>query len=331
MFKFLLRFLIVLSLLLGTVSGVLHAQLVYDGVILGRTGKYDGYPTHLFVSGTHHIWWCSQGTYDEIWHATKVGSLGSGGWSTPTKAFGTGQSPWSLKHTCDPSILKGSFSYSGRSYGYVMYYTSIRSTGDNAIGAAFSNDGLIWKAHTSPVITPSAATTGYGAGMSGVAYKPGTSVIEHTYLDATLSPLLRVTEGTGGLAFSPLPGTATQLDFAGRNSGGQGPDIAYYPLDQHWYATIKNSDPQGIYDGEVRILRALDPNTLSGAWQVIGTINSSITGLTQNQNPGLAKNTDSTLYMDASGWAYVFFTVGLPRPDVSTWDIAQARFKPNPP
>jgi hypothetical protein len=218
-----LRLLVVLSLLFAATPAVLYAQLVYDGIILGRYNKYDGYPTHLLVNGTHHIWWCSQGTYDEIWHSTKVGSLGSGGWSMPTKVFGTGQSPWSLKHTCDPSILKGNFSYIGRSYSYVMFYTSVRSTGDNAIGVAFSKDGLIWQAHTSPVITPSSATAGYGAGMSGVAYKPGTSLIEHAYLDSTLVPLLRLTEGTGGLTFSPLPGTATQLDFAGGNNDAQGP------------------------------------------------------------------------------------------------------------
>jgi hypothetical protein len=94
---------------------------------------------------------------------------------------------------------------------------------------------------------------------------------------------------------------------------------------------IKDHDPNGIYDGETRILRAVDANSLVGSWQVIGALNSTITGWPQNHNPGLAKNADSTLYIDASGWAYVFFGVGLERPNTSTWEIAQARFQPAAP
>jgi len=322
------------TVLLGACQAVTAQTLIYDGIIANRAGKYDGMPTHLFSGGVHRLWWCSQGNVgEEIWYATKAGTIGIGGWSAPVKVFGTAQSPWTVRGTCDPSVLKGAFSYAGKSFSYAMFYSSSRVAGgvgsNGAIGVAYSKDGTIWQAYPNPIIVPSTgSTTGYGAGMSGVAYKPGTTVIEHVYLDSTLNPILRLSEGTGGVSFSPLPGTATQLDYAGRNADGQGPDIAYNPVNQHWYAVIKNTDHNGIYDGETRILKAETPNSLLGAWQVLYVINSSTTGWPQNNNPGLAKNSDSTLYVDSSGWAYVFFTVGSERPNTGDWALAQARFWP---
>lgn len=308
-------------------------SMVFDGVVIDRPGKYDGMPAHLLVDGTHRMWWCSQGNAEEVWYATKNGSIGIGGWSAPIKVFGEQESPWTVRGICDPSVLKGSFSYAGTSYSYAMFYSSSGTEGgvgsNGSIGTAFSKLGTIWKAHSDPIIVPSTGqTTSYGAGMSGAAYRPGTSVIEHVYFDSTLEPMLRLTSGSGGVSFSPLPGEATQLDDAGRFQDGQGADIAFHPSDQRWYAVIKNTDAQFIYDGETRVLRAVLPNTLLGAWQVLYKINSSVTGKAQNNNPGLAKNADSTLYVDANGWSYVFFSYGSERPNVQDWAIAQVRFRP---
>ena len=60
----------------------------------------------------------------------------------------------------------------------------------------------------------------------------------------------------------------------------------------------------------------------------MGIFNSTATGSPQNHNPGLAKNSDGSLYTDAQGWAYAFLTVGLERPDVTTWAVGQGRFRP---
>lgn len=310
-------------------SAICSAQLIYDGIVQGRANKYDYAPAHLLVSGTHHLWWCTESsTGDEIWLSTKPGSLGAGGWSTPVKVFSKANSPWTFKHTCDPSVVKGSFPYNGTTYNYALFYTSARATGgtNNSIGVAFSRGVLNWTAYPTPIITPSTSTTGYGAGTSGAAYLPGTTTIEHVYFDSTLSPTIRLAEGTGGITFSPQPGNATQIAASGALGNGESPDIAYYPTDQHWYAAISNVDSSGNL--EVRILRAIDANSLLGSWQVIGTLGSAVTGLPWNHNPGLAKNSDSTLYVDVSGWAYCLFGSGLARPNVGTWDIAQARFRP---
>ena len=255
-----------------------QAAVVYDGVINGRANKYDYAPAHLFVSGTHHLWWCSQSNSgDEIWYSKKTGALGVGGWNAPIKVFNTAQSPWSWKHVCDPSVIRGSFPYQGTTYSYAMYYTSLPSSTSlsDDIGVALSRTGINWNAYPTSIIKPSSNDpTQYGAGMSGVSYKPGTLIIQHVYFDSTLAPdPIRLTEGTGGIVFSPLPGNLTTIDDYGRFADGQGPDVAYYPTDQRWYAVIKTPDPNGVYDGETRILRAVNPDTLTGPWSVIGIIN----------------------------------------------------------
>lgn len=320
-------------LALLAVPGLATAQVAYDGPILDRANKWDGQPAHLVIGGTHHMWWCSQGpgSKDVIYYSKKTGSLGPGGWSTPQQVLDHTQVTWADSFICDPSVIRGSFSYNGTAYAYALFFTAFvpSSGGENSIGVAFSNNGINWVTHISPVIVPSGNPAFYGAGMSGVAFHPTTGKLMHAYLDTTYSPILRLNETTNGLSFTPSPPSATQLHAAGRQGDdGQGPDIAYHPGDGHWYAAIKNHDPKGIYDGESRVLRSVNPNDLLGAWQVIGIFNSTVTGKPQNHNPGIGKTANGSLHADAQGWAYVFFAVGQERPAVGTWQIAQGRFRP---
>lgn len=327
------------SVLLLTIAATLlaipsSAQIAYDGIILGRANRWDGYPSHLYFGGKHYIWWCSQGanSTDVIYRSTKTGSLGPTGWSTPAQVFSEAQSPWATHHTCDPSVIRGTFTYSGQTYTYALYYTADTNTsgvgGDASIGVAFSNDGINWTSYPNAILFPAGTGSGYGAGMSGVAFYPPTGQLMHAYLDSSVNPILRLNASSDGISFSPFPPQATQLHAAGRlGNDGQGPDISYNTADRHWYAAIKNHDPAGIYDGETRVLRSTNPDDLLGTWEVLGIFNSSVTGWPQNHNPGLSKNQDGTLYVDSQGWAYVFFSVGNERPDVGTWEVAQGRFR----
>ena len=311
------------------------SQVAYDGVILDRGNRWDGYPAHLYDNGRHKIWWCSQanGWVDAIYYSEKAGSLGPGGWSTPQQVLHQSQVPWAGVHVCDPSVIRSSFSEGGASYSYALYFTSLSSAsgGQNEIGVAFSNNGINWTPHDTPVVSPdpSGNPGAYGAGMSGVAINPAVGkLLFHVYLDTSYSPLLRLNISYDGKNFFPSPPYATQLHAAGRQGiDGQGPDIAFNTSDNHWYATIKNHDQNGIYDGETRVLRATNAFDLLGGWEVIGIFNSTVTGYPQNHNPGLGKLPQGQLYIDGDGWAYVFFSVGLEPPSVTTWKVAQGRFR----
>lgn len=126
-----LKKLILLSVLSLFELTVAKAQLVYDGVILARTNRWDSYPSHIFDGSKHTVWWCSRssvngsgGRYtDGIYRAQKVGSLGPGGWSGPIEVLNNRQTPWAHNHVCDPSVLRGSFSLGGQSYSHILFWT----------------------------------------------------------------------------------------------------------------------------------------------------------------------------------------------------------------
>lgn len=325
---------VLLTLSLFVLAVPATGQIAYDGVILDRASRWDGYPAHLYDGGKHKIWWCSQtNNYkDAIFYSEKSASLGPGGWSSPLRVLHHSQISWAFNHVCDPSVVKGSFSHGGQGYAYALYFTTDTGTagGQNEIGVAFSNNGKSFAPYSLPVMSPDPTGNSafYGTGMSGVAFDPATGKLQHAFLDTSYSPILRLRESSDGKTFTPTPPYATQLHAAGRlGSDGQGPDIAYNPFDDHWYATIKNHDHNGIYDGETRVLRAQTPSTLLANWDVIGIFNSTVTGKPQNHNPGLGKLPAGELFIDGEGWAYVFFSIGLERPDVTTWQVAQGRFR----
>jgi hypothetical protein len=327
-----LRLFLSLSLFCLFLPQSLGAQITYDGPIIDRLNKWDSYPSHLFYGGKHHIWWCSRATVqgclstyvDGIFHVVKTGSLGAGGWTGWQEVFTHNQSPWSCNHTCDPSVIRGAFTYNSQTYTHALYWTSdnnaLQPGIDNAVGVAFSNDGLTWTAHPTPVITTYNVPNGsYGAGAGGVAFDPVTGKLMHAYDDTTVNPASRLKDSTDGLSFTPTPPYATQLSVAapGQNLA---PDIVYHMQGSRWYAAVQ------VFDQEIRVLRSRTTNDLLGLWDVIGTFNSLVTGNARNNNPGLGKNAGGSLYVDAQGWAYVFFGTGTNQ--ASTWKVAQGRFRP---
>jgi hypothetical protein len=315
------------------------AQVQYDGVILARTNRWDSYPTHIFDGSKHTIWWCSRATVsgsldtyvDSIFRSQKTGSLGPGGWSSFLEVLKNTQTPWASNHVCDPSVLRGTFSYNNHAYSHILFWTSDTNPTiggvDNAVGVAFSDDGIAWTVHPTAVIQSYNAYNGtYGAGAGGAAIDPLTSQITYAYDDSTLNPQSRLMTSSNALNWAPSPPTTTMIVSSGRTLANSS-DIAYYPADQHWYAAVQTFDTQGIYSGETRVLRSTNPNQLTGSWTTVASLSSSLTGNQINNNPGLGRLSNGNLFVDAQGWAYVFFGTG-PADDPWKWDVAQARFRP---
>lgn len=327
------------------VSGYFRpSPIVYDGEILGRANEYDAYPAHIFdtSAGRHRIWWCGYGSTesDAIFYSSKAGQLGPGGWTSPSEVFTQDQAGWTTRHTCDPSVVKSSFSYAGSSYSWALFYTGWWTSGcppettclsgRNAIGVAYSNNGTSWTPYSNPVLKgdPSVITN-YGAGQSGVAKGPdATDPWIHVYRDTTRFPYIVLNETTNGRIFTPVPPQPTNIAAGGRLGAAQAPDIAYNPANHRWYVAVQTTDPDGVGGGEARVLRATCADTLEGSWEVIAIFNSSVTGWPQNHNPGLGKTPEGRLYVDATGWAHVFVSTGNMRPDTESWQISQGRFRP---
>lgn len=324
-----LSFILAVAVVVGLTAPV-RAQILYDGAIIDRLNKWDSYPTHLFYDGKHHVWWCSRSSVsgtvsqyvDGIFHVVKTGSLGPGDWTGWQEVLNHANTPWPNNHVCDPSVIRGSFSYNSNTYSHALYWTSDTNSTqggiDNAVGVAFSNDGLTWVPLPTPVITTYNPPNGtYGAGAGGVALDPTTGKLLYAYDDTTLSGPTRLKESTDGRTFTPTPPYETRLYAT--VFGSSSPDISFNPQDSYWYATVQ------LYDVAVYVLRSRYKQAPLAQWDVLGVIDVTTTGNVRNNNPGLGKDSNSHLFVDSQGWAYVFFGTGTDSP--STWQVAQARFR----
>ena len=324
-------------------SSSLAAQVTVDGVILDRANAYDGYPVHLLIDGVHKIWFCSQSPetdHDGIYYSEKTGDLSTTtGWSTPIELFNITDIPWAVSgggvNVCDPTIIRGDFTYNATSYSYALYFTADTTalqTGDNAVGVAFSNDGINWTIHGSPVITPDGGYDGtYGAGASGVAWGPVPGRVYQLFRDSTAgfgNWRIRYKESTDGLNFTPTPSLDTPMSEASASDRGDAPELAFFAPDSHWYAALNTTgggDPLTC-----RALRSHAQDDIFSTWATIDGFSGSITGDEVALLPSLARNENSSLYVDPDGYIFIFYTTGnlaQNPPGIYNWKIIQARYK----
>lgn len=89
---------------------------------------YNYCPTVMTEGGdTMHIWYCSNEISGNVtdYVAYRKGTLQADGtWAFTEKelVLSPSASGWDSRHTCDPSVIKGSFAYGGTEYGYLMAY-----------------------------------------------------------------------------------------------------------------------------------------------------------------------------------------------------------------
>ena len=141
------------------------AQLLSGPVLPAGYKGYDYSPTMIRygAAGIDDFWWCGEsadsngGTEDMILHQRFTN-----GAPGPVQAVlsyeSPGHSSWSSSHhSCDPSVVKGSFPYNGSTYTHAMFYTSNVNNpgnGNTAVGVAYSNNGTSW------VLVPTVGLTG---------------------------------------------------------------------------------------------------------------------------------------------------------------------------
>lgn len=131
------------------------ADLVYSPTPLFARSGYDYAPSIIRNGNLRQYWWCGLST-NNIPGQTRRGDVilyrtyntSTGMWSFITQVLTPTTGTWDGENTCDPSVVQGSFSYNGTTYGYAMYYTALNTlvptthpayTQFNHIGVAFSN------------------------------------------------------------------------------------------------------------------------------------------------------------------------------------------------
>jgi hypothetical protein len=288
----------------------------------------------MMVDGTtQRVWWCGQGSGgvagDAIYHSALTPQ---GTWTTPQAVVLPGPAgSWDGFHTCDPSVVKGSWVNplgDGVTYTYALYYTGTNDPlAANSIGVAFSNDGVTWKKHPTPVITAkSTATRQYGAGMPS-AYRSGTDDITIAFFDSSdpqsdMQSLNMFMQSADGVNFAP---TRTHLDGPHGYDEHIG-DIAFDPVANVWNVSTKSSD-----DRMVHLYTTAGPN-LTDALVPTGSVSAASTGQTANHNPGYLRTPHGDLHREVgTGYRFVAYGSGVNWQGMTvpgaadTWDIRQSR------
>jgi len=286
----------------------------YNGVTLSRS-DYDYAPSVMIGDGSQiKMWWGGgTGAGDGIYYST----LSGGGWSTPLLVMQKSASGWDGQHVCDPSVIKGSFIYSGTTYSYAMYYTATYdSIGyDSHVGVAFSNNGTTWvKNAANPILSPTGDATPptlqYGAGMQ-TAYVSG-GLVTIMYFDSTgAGNKLYMVTSTNGINFSGKTLLPNPLSY--EHAG----DISYSPSESKWYVMTKNGNDEEIFIYET------SGSALTSTWNYKGNISSSTTGNVRNHNPGWLRSPNGDIYKEAvTGYKYIYYGTGTT--SAGTWDIGQS-------
>lgn len=205
----------------AVLSPVSGGKLFPDTVL-----SWDYSPSSMKDGESYKVWWCADrfgvgepdGEGDIIRYRERI----NGVWSALHVVLAPNMSGWEGVCTCDPSVVKGEFSYDGKSFSYVMYYTSSPNCkSDNKIGIAFSNDGINWEKYfANPIIksqwnncanSATLCASNYGAGQAEAYNVDGKSQIWliHTDTPSGAEAYQYLRKSSDGINFGPALKIAT--------------------------------------------------------------------------------------------------------------------------
>ena len=136
----------------------------YDEIIIQPTGNYYNYCPSIIQEGNdRYTYYCSNAESDVIidYVMMKKEVMEDNEWVTEKESIVLSPSEtegdWDSVHTCDPFVIKGSFSYLEEDYSYLMLYLGCKTLDNskNEIGIAVSKtpEGPWIKYQNNPIIT----------------------------------------------------------------------------------------------------------------------------------------------------------------------------------
>ena len=218
---------------------------------------------------------------------------------------------WDAHHTCDPSVVRGDFTYKGQSYRYLMAYLGCTSydNQDNEIGFAVANDPMgpfvkIADTPTIPYVREGDAWQ-WGVGQASlvsrdkgsrvyVFYTEGTATRTHEFVDewdfADLENPVRLSHTD--LATTGLTTRTGGGDYIGNADFAYDADSNsfYMATDSHPYP----SDEPNYITEYFRVAYFAGNDVTRVRWNELEHIGPAETGFARNHKVGLVR--------DASGW-----------------------------
>ena len=303
------------------------------GVIVALGTSYNYSPSVIQSGDQRQFWWCAQApnpnnppqNTDTIQYQSIDTTTGQT--KDPVTVLAETANSWDSVFTCNPRVIRGVFTNplgDGQTYSYEMFYvaTAVPSGVDNSIGAAFSNDGIIWNKYPHPVIL-STSQLGYGVGQPAVYNQDGKSSLVMFYEDNTGGVRHIQATSSDGIHFT-VQGVLTTNGLSTDGSSPAWGDMGFDPATGYWYAGFqegtRNPATVGgqIENGQYGILlyRIKDASLLTGAtpWELVKTIDTNLTGYESNFLPGLLHDGYGNLNVGPYPQIQIYPSISDPQP-----------------
>ena len=300
-----------------------------------KDGIYNYCPTIITeADGTRYIYYCTnKDSYKVIDYVgcRKGTPNADGSYTWSEEAIVLSPSPegaWDAHHTCDPSVIKGSFAYNGTTYSYLMAYLGCTSydNQENKIGLAVANSpmGPFVKIGDKPLVDfkldPAVSVFQWGVGQASLVSmdKGGKVWLFYTRGDKNGTRTV-VRECDLSNLDAPILGSEIALSVNGlTNLNGHGDfmnnaDIVYDSEKNRFYAASDchpnpTSEPNYIA-GSFRVNYMSAANLRSGLWRNLLVAGKSKTGAERNHNVGIAR--DEYGHLLDNGIITVYYTVSV--------------------
>ena len=295
-------------------------------------GIYNYCPTVIELDdGTRYVYYCTNQTSYQVidYVGCRKGTPNADGtytWGEEKVVLSPSTDLWDAMHTCDPSVVKGSFTYNGTDYAYLMAYLGCTSTDnqENKVGLAVSNspDGEFIRVGETPIVNFTKDETStvfqWGVGQPSLVSKDkdgkvwlfytrgdvnGTRTVvrecDFSNLDA---PVLgdEVKLATTGLV--TLDGTSDIINNA---------DFAYDSEKNRFYSASdchpNPSDEPNYISSHFRVTYFNGNDISKAQWKYLATVGSDETGFARNHNVGLVRDEYGHTLND--GYLTVYYTV----------------------
>ena len=295
-------------------------------------GIYNYCPTTIELEdGTRYIYYCTNQTSYKVvdYVGCRKGTPNSNGtytWGNEVVAFSPSENLWDSMHTCDPSVIKGSFTYDGTEYAYLMAYLGCTSTDnqENKVGLAVSNspEGPFTRVGTEPIVdfTKDASSTVFqwGVGQPSVVSidKAGKVWLFYTRGDINGTHTV-VRECDFSDLNNPVLGdevklaTTNLVELDGDKDIINNADFAYDAKSNRFYSASDchpnpTSEPNYIAS-HFRVTYFNGTDFAKANWKYLDTVGPDQTGFARNHNVGLARDAYGHTLDD--GYLTVYYTV----------------------
>ena len=282
-----------------------------------KDGIYNYCPSVLEeADGTRYLYYCTtRESYKIIdYIGCRRGTRNADGsytYGAETVVLAPTAGAWDAHHTCDPSVVRGDFTYRGQSYRYLMAYLGCTSydNQDNEIGFAVANDPMgpfvkIADTPTIPYVREGDAWQ-WGVGQASlvsrdkgsrvyVFYTEGTATRTHEFVDewdfADLENPVRLSHTD--LATTGLTTRTGGGDYIGNADFAYDADSNsfYMATDSHPYP----SDEPNYITEYFRVAYFAGDDVTRVRWNELEHIGPAETGFARNHNVALVR--------DAYGW-----------------------------